>query len=462
WQDKRIEIEVGDPGPLGETRFLRRDGKIWEGGQALVESMKVGLEDLRERQVFRHQFVQTSRLRVDQVNELGGREVLELQRAGTDWKLLQPVQGRADPEGAQQFVTAVVSLRADYFQGSVVRAPDRDPDIRIEVEGAFGQEKLDLWLEQGQVWGMLPERGHLFISDNRQYGQVFVNAANNLRARILVPMGDSTFEQMVELIVDPGQGRGDRIRLRRDNQNAPWQLLEPVEYAVRATPVNEAAHALQRLVARKFVTDEDVQRPRAEDPRYGMNGPRWSLTTRRVNQREMHTLWFGAEAEAVGDEALVYCARSDEPDNVALVPKAALETLQRPWTVYCDKTILKQPAIVEVLEIVHPERGTRVFRVQPDGSWKLEGSDQDGTEVGDFVNDTLRDFAGREVVDMREGFGAADWQLVLRRGTGDELGRVWLWDRGPDQRLIARGRSEQLVGVELSKRDDAELRKLWK
>jgi hypothetical protein len=469
WQDRRIEVEVGDPGPLGETRFLRRDGKIWEGGQALIESMRVGLDDLREKQVFRHQFVHTTKLRVEQVNPLGGRETLELLREGKGWQLTSPVAGRASSQAAQQFVTAVTSLRVDYFQAGVGRPPERDPEIKIYVKGAYGEENLDLWLEQGQVWGYLPERGHLFISDNRQYGQVFVNAANNLRARILVPMGDSTFEQLVELVIDPGQGSGrDRIRLRRQNQNAPWQLIEPVEYGARATPVNEAAHALQRLVARKFVTDEDVQRPRAEDPRYGMVGTRWSLTTRRVNETEMHTLWFGGDADVGGDEPLIYCARADEPDNVALVPKVALETLQRPWTVYCDKGIMKQPAVVERLDLVHKDGRKRTFRIQEDGTWQLDGSDEDRSEVGDYVDDTLRDFVGKRAVDMRTGFAdEPDWTLLLMRRNGDELGRTRIWDPGPEARLIARGRtkpgmSEQKLGIELGKRDTAELRKLWK
>ena len=467
WEDHRIDLDVGDPGPLGDTRFLRRDGKIWQGGNALLETMRVGLDDLREKQVFRHQFVHTDKLRVDQANQLGGREVVELVRAGQEWQLTSPIKGRADPLVAQKFITSVVSLRVNYFQPSIARRPDRDPDIRIGIEGSFGEEQVELWVEQGQLWGYLPGRGHLFISDNRQYGRVFVNAANNLRARILVPMGESTYEQLAELVVDPGQGRGDRVRLRRESQNTDWRLLEPVEYAARATPVNEAAHALQRLIARKFVTDEDVQRPRAKDPRYGMDGARWSMTTRRIHEKETHTVWFGGDADVGGDEPMIYCARSDEPDNIALVPKAALETLQRAWTEYCDKSIMQQRAQVERLDLLHRDGRSRSFRVQADGTWKLEGQDGDRSEVGDFVEDTLRDFVGKEAVDMREGFGEHDWELVLMRRNGDALGRTRIWDPGEGERLIARGQTmpgveEQPIGMRLGKRDSQELRALWR
>lgn len=467
WQEQRVDIEVGDPGPLGDTRFLRRDGKIWQGGNALLETMKVGLDDLREKQVFRHQFVHTNTLQVDQVNALGGRETITLERDGADWRLQTPVTGRADPGAAQTFVTAVVSLRVDFFQPSIARRPEREPDIKISVDGSFGAEQLGLWVEQGQLWGYLPERGHLFISDNRQYGQVFVNAANNLRARILVPMGDSTFEELGEMVIDPGQGRGDRVRLRRDSQNSDWLLLEPVEYLARATPVNEAAHALQRLVARKFVTEEGAIRPRAEDPRYGMSGARWALSTRRISEKSLHTIWFGGDAPAAGSEAMIYCARSDEPDNIALVPKAALETLQRSWTDYCDKAIMRQNAQVERLDLVHSDGRTLTYRVQADGSWKRDGADGDRSEVGEFVEDTLRDFVGKKVVDMRTGFGPPDWALTLMRGNGDALGQARIWDPGDGARLIARGQTapgkqEQPVGVELGKRDTDELRKLWR
>ncbi|MEC8253316.1 MAG: DUF4340 domain-containing protein, partial [Planctomycetota bacterium] len=232
------------------------------------------------------------------------------------------------------------------------------------------------------------------------------------------------------------------------------------------TPVNEAAQALQRLVARKFVTEAGEVRPRAEDPRYGMTGARWSLATRRINAKELHTIWFGGDAPAAGDEAMVYCARSDEPDNIALVPKAALETLQRVFTDYCDKSILRQNAQVERLDLTHRDGRHRTFRIQPDGSWRLDGEDADRSEVGDFVEDTLRDFVGKKVVDMREGYGAHDWSFVLMRGNGDALGEARIWDPGPGARLIGRGqtrpgRQEQLVGVELGKRDTDELRKLW-
>lgn len=461
--DKRLEIEVGAVGPLGSTRFLRVHDKIWEGGNSLLETMKVGLDDLRDRQVFRHSYTNTTELRVEQVNGAGEREALRLQRKGDDWLLVEPIEGRADPVAAQRFVTAVTSLKVDHFQPGTMPNPEGEPDIEVSIKGAFGDEECSLWLQKGQIYGRLPGRGHIFTSSNNQFSQIFVNAVDNLRARILVPMGDSTFENLVELIVDPGQNRGDRVRMVRESQNKPWRLLEPVDYAAKATPVNESAHALHRLVARAFVTADGV-RPRANDPRYGMTEGRWAVTTRRVNTKKFETLWFGGDAGVAKveniEQAMVYCCREDEPDNIAIVPKQALEVLQRAWAVYCDKLIMKQPAIIEQVVLSHQDGRTRTFRMTPDG-WILEGIEGDRSEVGDFAADVLSEFYGKTTVDMRKGYGDPDWLLQIKRGTGDELGLVKIWDPGEGKPLIAKSRSEQPIGFALSKLDSKSLRAMW-
>lgn len=471
WSDgKRIEVGVGANGTLGDTRFLYREGKIWEGGQALLGSMRVGLDDLRERTVFRHAFRTATELRVEQQLPSGKRETLHLKqqgKQGQEWHLLEPVTGRADPVAAQRFVTAVSSLAVSHFVSSVVRAPGRPPEITIEIQGAYGTERTELWFEDGQVWGRIPGRDVYFICDNREYVQVFVNAANNLRARILVPMGESTFEDLVELVVDPGQGRGKRIRLMRESQTNPWLMLEPIEYKTNITAVNEAAHALHRLVAREFVSDEGSVRPRANDPRYGMVGKRWAVTTRKVHTKDMHTLWFGSELMLNGEE-MVYCCRSDEPDNVAIVPRQPFTVLQRAFTDYCDREVLRQTARAHRLELSHRDGRKRVYLVV-DGEWRLEGVEGSRDEVGDLADD-LRELGGKRVVDMGEksGFGEADWELVMMRGNQDTLGLIRFWDRGEGELLVAKNfglrpdQESQPVGVEISARNSRDLRALWK
>lgn len=462
----RIDVLVGKPGPLGITRFLLRDGKIWEGGtEALTSCLHVGSDELRERSVFRNAYGQVRELRVEQQLASGTREALHLKLVSGEWQLLSPVTGRADPVAAQRFVTGVSNLRVSNFHHSEMRLPDGEPDLVLHVVGSHGDESVRLWEQDGQVYGVMPERNETpFACDNREYGQIFGNLAQELRARILVPMGESTFEELVELVIDPGQGRGKRIRLVRRSQADEWRLVEPIEYDVRDTPVSEAAHALTLLVANEFVDGgEDGVRPRASDPKYGLGAGRWTVSTRRNTEKEMHTLWFGDDVPGA-ETPSVYVCRSDEPDNIALVRKVPFEVLQRPFTAYCARKVVKTTGI-ERLDLEHRDGRRRTFLIGDDG-WILQTGDDGSGEarpaVGDFANDYLCDLFGKEVVDMEDGFGEADWILHLSRRNGDGLGIVRVWDRGEDAALLVQSRKDEKVGHELSTLVSRELRALWK
>jgi hypothetical protein len=461
----RVEVEVGEPGPLTGTRFVRRDGKIWEGSDALVESLRVGLQDLRERSVFRHAFSTAEEVRLEQRLASGKREPLHLKVVEGEWRLLEPVKGRADPVAAQRFVTALVSLTVSDFHAGAMRLPEEEPSIVITVRGRHGEETVRLWEAMGQVYGQIPGRGVTFSSDTGQYGQIFVNAVENLRARLLVPLGGDALEQLVELVVDPGQGRGKRVRLVRDASHLDWRLVEPIEYPARATPCNEVAYALQRLVAREFVDDEDVQRPRANDPRYGLTGERLTVTVKLaaggvgMAPAGTTTLWFGKEVQH-GGEARVYACRSDEPDTVVYVQAEPLGEVRRPWTDFCDRQAVRILAAIERLDLRHKDGTERRFEVTEQG-WRLLATDEPRPEVGELANDVLRDLVGQDVVDGNT-LGEPDWRIVFARRNGDELGSMSVWDRGAEQPIVVRGPQEAPIGFAVSRRTTSELRALWK
>lgn len=454
-----LTIEVGAPGPLGTTRFLRAHGKIWEGGEALLESMRANPDDLRERAVFRNAFAQASEVRLDQQMPSGKRETLHVKLEKDGWRLLAPIQGRADPVAAQRFVTSILSLRVDDFAQGVTRFPDREPRIVVMVKGAYGEENLQLWDERHELFGSLPGRNLAFTSSSVQYAQIFENAVDGMRARILVPMGEGTFAEMLELVVDPGQGRGDRLRLSRETPAAAWSLLEPVPYPSAPTPCNEAVHAVQLLVAMEFVEDADAKRPRAEDPRYGLQAGRLVVTTRGVRDALPTTLWFGSETQR-GEDKFVHACRADEPDTVVLVQKAHVDTLRRGWLDYCALRVLQQPAGIDRLDLAHKDGRTRTFQIEG-GQWQLVGTPGE-RDLAELVTEDLSDLVGSKAVDARgAAFDQPDWGLKLMRRNGDELGLLKCWDRGDDQPLLVQAGERAPVVFELKPRIAKALRALW-
>lgn len=456
-EGRTIDVQVGGLGPLSdrEIRYVLRDDKLWVAHTALYESMRVGLDDLREHVVFRNTPVEATELRVDQRLPSGTRETLHLKLVDGLWRLFAPVEGRADGDAARSFVTGVLSLRVGAFAPGVVKLPEGEPAIVIDVQGARGAETLRLWENGGALFGILPGRNIAFSGDNNQYSSIFTNGADRLRARVLVPMPEGSFEEIVELVVDPGEGRGDRLRLVRETTSSPWRLVEPVAMAASPTACNEAAQALQMMIATEFVDEPGGTRPRANDPRYGLTAAagRLAVTLRLVRESTPATLWFGARV-ARPEQPLVHACRADEPDTVVLVQQACADTLARSWLAYCELHVLRQSATAERLALKHKD-GRELAFASDDASWRTSG-------LHDLVRDELRDLRGTMAVDARAPqFRTPDWTISLMRLNKDVLGELRVWDRGADQPLVMQGNGPAAVAFEVKDRTSKDLRALW-
>lgn len=462
WPDgKRLTIDIGAPAIGRDERFLRRDGRIYRGSNAPLESLRVGLEDLRERAVFRLMEPLCTELRVEQVELTAKREALHLQRQNGVWHLVAPKRGRADPTRAAQFVTSVLSLRADLFLPGVFRMPERPADVKILVRGEGGEQRAEFWVDQSHLYGLIPDRGVAFQAEPRQYEQVFLNAAQDFRATILVPMANVA-QQCAEVLLDPGQGRGDRIRLRRETDGSDWRLYEPIEFRTAPTPVNELLQGLNNLRAIEFANDVG-----GDDPATGLGPGRLQVSVREFDRRDATTIWIGAPVTKNG-LPLCYACRADEPGTVVLVPGPAAEQLRRQFPVYCKRDVIELTVPIERLRLVpRPGAGNseRTF-VLRDGGWHLAGSEAAREELAGLVQDVLRDLRGKECVDLRgEPFGDPDWTLELQRENGDLLLALQVWDRGKDAPFVARPVSAASapgpVGFVLEAFVAKALRELW-
>ena len=441
WRDgHQVEVAIGGPGPLADkdTRYVLCHGKVWVGHTGLLESLRMGLDDLRERVVFRHLPQQASELQIDQTLASGQRELLHLRAQGGGFRLVSPIEGRADPELSQRLLAQVLSLRIDNFPVGRLTMPETPPTLVVTVRGDHGEETLQMWQREGQLLGFLSDRKLAFVCADGQYSSYFVDAVDRLRARVLVPLGDSVFEELAELVVDPGQGRGKRLRTARASVADEWRMIEPFDSPVADTPIAEAALALRQLVALQFVDERPPTGLRAEDPRFGLlPGERLTVSVRGLRDQQAITLWFGKDAEFPGVPARFAC-RSDEPDTVVLVPRASADTLARSFLEYPVRRLVKLTTPVERLDLERADGATRSFRLT-DGQWRLHdaGPTLDRPEVGELAQDELRDLVGTATVDASgPEFAVPSFTIKLMRASGDEFGRLLVFDRGPEQPLL--------------------------
>jgi hypothetical protein len=465
WPDGHVvTYDIGQAGPIGDDRFVRRDGKIWLTKDSVHGVLEVNEDDLRDCQVFLNQERVCDSLAVEHVGRNGNREVIGLARdKDRRWRMTLPVAGRADPTTAIRFVTAVLALRADTFLSGMIQPPERVPDVVVTAAGGPGTERLELWVEQGTAFGQLPGRIGWFQCDPRTYEAVFANEIDRLRARTLHGF-DAVAEELAEIVIDLGEEHGERIHLLRESVVATpgWRLLEPVAHAASPTPANETVQAVNNLVAIEFVDGAS-----ADDPTFGLRAPkRLALGLRGFRDRQARTLWFGAATTGKGGLELVYACRADEPGTVVLVPAPAVDQLRRPFTTYCDREVLRLPVQVERVALERADGAQRSFG-PAERHWQLDGVEGNRDEVRDFVNDMLRDLHGEAVLDLRGpphglSLGPASWTLALCRGNGDELARLRVWERGADEPLVVQPGREEQIGFRVSKLVDRQLRGLWR
>jgi hypothetical protein len=451
-------VDFGGPSALG-GRYLRRNGKIYLGGPGPLEALRSNLDDLRERTVFRTQEPEATRVTVEHVLASGARETLILERQRDEWRLSSPVQARTDRDTMRVFLRVLLGLRIDQFPVGLVRLPtDREPDVRIEVRGARGEERARLWFDQNRaLFGQVEGRKVTFVSDDKQYALIFENAASELRSQVLVPMR-SPSEELAEFLADLGTEQG-RLRLVRDTKDVPFVVAEPILTGkVAPTPVAEMLSGLRNLVVLEFCAGTP------EEPRYGFTAASPRIGFRAYGDRDVVWVRFGGDGR-VGDQEVRYAQRLDDGAQVVAVPRGAVADLLRPWAFYCSREVLSLSVPVEMLVcerqyLGRTEQGP-VYRSTPDG-WIRDGDRKPVPLVGEYANDSLRDLRAANTLGARElALGLPDWRLALARANGDQLTWLDVWERGgAPMPLLVQPKGETALVFELSKDASAALRGL--
>lgn len=442
WPDgSTVRIELGEPGALGSDIFVRRGTTVHQGSVALRSTLEVGLEDLRERQVFANHPMAVSRVHIDRLLESGKREVMELKRADSGWRMELPIATRVEPAATQALLGQLLGLRIDQFPASVMRLPEREPDIRVQVEGGFGPEQVDLWRDpSGNLLGRLERRGIRFASSDLQLQAVFEDAVGRLRARWLVPVVNPT-EQLLRVVVDWGTAGAPRLVLARESVQSQWMMVEPVSAAVDPTALAELVQAVNNCRVLEYLPGGGA------DPKYGMGPGAVRVTIFALEQKQPVVLVLGAGG-TLGEAAIAYCARDDEMDQVVAIPGPVADLMRREWRSYVSRDALRLDVPVSRVEVRRGDQ-LRVFESR-NGKWYRDSDVVPVAELPDLV-DELRDLRGERVDGARMlQLGDPDWTLSLCRANGDPLAVLRMWERGKDAPLLVQPSNQPQLVYELS------------
>ncbi|HLU37823.1 MAG TPA: DUF4340 domain-containing protein, partial [Planctomycetota bacterium] len=285
-----------------------------------------------------------------------------------------------------------------------------------------GVEKLTIWQTPQGIIGRQEPRDVNFTIEAVRYDRTFRVAVAELRNRVLVPMPP---QDIVRIEIDPGQGQGERIQLRRAAGDA-MRMFWPVDVDTDAAAVNDLLVATERLRVVDFVDGEP-----GELGRFGLD--RGFLTVSlhpRLHETAATVLHFGRDE---GEHT--YVKRDDEP-FVAKVERSAVDVLRRSWQNYATRsaaTNLPSDAATIRYRVQGEERAVLT---RDQGTWRNAG----GADVTDQAADLLEILAGlrgRRVFDGQDPavaneLAAARQVEIEVRGASGASATLVLHDRGKE------------------------------
>jgi hypothetical protein len=449
-----LALAIGAPGPLGGDLFARRtepgaDGRIDRIDRSVHSALQVNPSEARDAMVFRNDLGSLRKVRVvRRIPESGVLDKIGIVRAGSaQWRIEEPAHLRADARNTMLLAGAIAALRIREFlpgaPAAQVAGPDAPDDVRIELEGGFGEEVLGLRFDRsnGMMLGHVTPRDIWFLTPIERFDSYVGAKLEELRARSLI---DHSIEEITAIRIERPDDTTP-IEVVRD-QVGTLRLRRPVDVAVDATVAAEQLEALGGLVARRFVADD-----LAELGRFGLLEAATKVTL-EVRGREPLTIRLGA---AVGDGEVAAC-RDGEKHVVAIHAEVA-QRLMRPWTSYVDRRLLSIESSGLVGRLVHRRAdGTRAeWSRDAEGAWASAG----GAKVGglEAVVDVLRELRGeqslsRDTVATATAIGSLD----VVAPTGAALASVELWFGAEDRAFCALARIPGVV-FRLNARDSQAL-----
>lgn len=315
-----------------------------------------------------------------------------LQKSGSDWRVKEPGDWKADQQAVKQVLDGLEKLSfADVAsenvdkqaelgvadgKGARVVAKDGGGKTLADLHvgksiGGYTMMRVDDKKETWQASGLYPYTVGRAPSGWRDHAIFELTAADIDKLTVEAPGG--------KLVLTKEAG-GDKDK----PNDAKWKIVETTGTAPKTsadldmTQVNAVVQGISNLHATDFADDKKVDEVKGK------------LAITVDAKGKPHTLWVGFES---GDD--VYVASSDSP-QVYTVKKFSIEHLARKPIDYRDKTIVKaKEADLQSVDITAGSDTTVL--TQKDGKWSAAKGTADDSKVkpavGGFDNFVAASFA---------------------------------------------------------------------
>ncbi len=216
-------LRIGRLSPIGFERYASAGG-----GRVVLVDGALGTTLLREPEEFRQKhLVSVDAERVRRLALVRGSERIVVERSGTDWKVLEPVQDLGDATGCDSLARflAGLSLNRLATAGEItdLLPAFARPDLAAEVADEGGRTfRIQVAVEERKDEWPARRVGSTVVGWVRaaEARELFERGAQDVRERRLVL---ASAPDVLEVRLEGG---GRSLRARREKEGDPWKMEE--------------------------------------------------------------------------------------------------------------------------------------------------------------------------------------------------------------------------------------------
>jgi hypothetical protein len=302
---KQAEVALGAANTFDGSLFVRdAAGRVATAPASLRSALEKSAFDLRDKRVV------TVGQGTVQTLEVRGANAFTLERDGAGWRLVQPLQERADAPTADAIVRAIQDLRATRFAAEATGVEEpaafglAEPALRVTLRRG-GEPPIELALgRKGDAIYARSGDGPVVEVASSVLGSID-KAVDDLRDKQV--FGFDTSE--VHRVRFAGEGGDMEVEKRGED----WHLVAPKEAKAKRWKIDTAVSLVGTLRAKRFVQGEPAA--------YGLDAPRRTVTLLDAQGKELGKLLVGKV-----DSALAY-VRAEGSDRIAEVDSPRLGSL---------------------------------------------------------------------------------------------------------------------------------------
>ncbi|MHB1844273.1 MAG: DUF4340 domain-containing protein [Deltaproteobacteria bacterium] len=338
---KKEELDLGDDNPFDGTVYLKKAGdpdvEIVEGG--LKYPLEKGLFDLRDKRVFDFDEAQLQKLDAATPSLAFG-----LEKSGDDWKLVTPVQEKADAQKASQIATALKNLRATRFAAEQATEADLK---RFGLDHPSYTVQLTLGKDLAEKTLILSTQKegtaeHVYAKPTSQpwIAEVPTTILKDLDVSVM-DLRDKTilsFKQAdataLSFTTPKGTFQAQRVRHAQDGGFAAddWALTSPLKGPAKRWKLSSLLSTLETIKGSTIVAEQATAAELSKD---GLDPPQKSVTVLGEGCKELGRLLVG---KTEGSKTFVKSGANDRVFQVDAFRLSQLPT---------DASDLSEPAPVK-------------------------------------------------------------------------------------------------------------------